>query len=229
MKNRAIVLLSGGLDSTTCLGHAIKSGFDPVCLSFSYGQLHTGEIQAAKEIAAFFNVKDHIIIELPKAVFGSSALTGNGVIPMDREDIDEKGVPSTYVPARNTIFLSYALAYCESLDIRDIFIGVSSVDYSGYPDCRPQFIEAFENLANNATKIALEGGKINIHAPLLHLTKGKTIKLGISCGVDYSLTHTCYSPDENMLACGRCDSCVLRRKGFEEAGVADPTKYQEKK
>ncbi|MBN2723250.1 MAG: 7-cyano-7-deazaguanine synthase QueC [Deltaproteobacteria bacterium] len=221
---KAIVLLSGGLDSTTCLAIAKSQGFKPHCLSFQYGQLHSGEIDASRKVASHFGVEEHTILQLPSNAF-KSALTGQGKVPKYDQSPSGEGIPVTYVPARNTIFLSYALALAEVTEIEDIFIGVSSVDYSGYPDCRPEFIDAFEKLANAATKIGTTTGHINIIAPLINLTKAETIKLGISLGVDYSMTHTCYDPDENLRACGHCDSCLLRKKGFEEAGIADPTVY----
>mgnify|MGYP001163418251 CR=1 FL=1 len=226
-KKPAVVLLSGGLDSTTALAVALKDGFEPHALSFTYGQLHTVEIEAAKRVAEAFGVSHHHILDLPLSQFGGSALVGDGEVPKDRTDMEEGGIPVTYVPARNTIFLSYALALCEVTGAKDVYIGVSHVDYSGYPDCRPEFIEAFEVLANRATKIGVEGGHITIHAPLMELDKGETVTLGLSLGVDYGITHTCYDPDAEGRACGRCDSCLLRPKGFEEAGLSDPAPYQE--
>jgi 7-cyano-7-deazaguanine synthase len=226
MKKIAIVLLSGGLDSTTVLSIAEDMGFEPYGLSFSYGQRHSIEIDSARKIAGKHNLKNHMILELPFVQIGGNVLTGDGEVPKDREDMEHGGIPVTYVPARNTIFLSYALGLAEVTGSTDIFIGVSHVDYSGYPDCRPQFIEAFENLANRATKLGTQGQKITIHAPLMELDKGETVKLGIKLGVDYSMTHTCYDPDESGKSCGRCDSCLLRLKGFKDAGIEDPISYQ---
>ncbi len=227
-KKTAVVLLSGGLDSTTALAVARRDGFDIHALSFTYGQLHTVELEAARRVAAHFGVEQHTILDLPLASLGGSALTGHGEVPKDRENLDGEGIPVTYVPARNTIFLSYALAICEVTGATDIYIGVSHVDYSGYPDCRPEFIEAFEALANRATRIGVEGGHITIHAPVMELDKGETIRLGLSLGVDYSMTHTCYDPHEDGTACGRCDSCLLRLRGFAQAGVEDPVAYRER-
>jgi 7-cyano-7-deazaguanine synthase len=225
-KKPAIILLSGGLDSTTALALAIEKGFEPYGLSFSYGQRHDVEIQAAKKVAEFYNLKHHMILDLPLAVIGGSALTGDGEIPKNRTDIDETGIPQTYVPARNTIFLSYALAWAEVIECTDMFIGVSHVDYSGYPDCRPEFIKAFEELANTATKLGTQMGKnLIIHAPLMELDKKQTLELGLSLGVDYSITHTCYDPSINGESCARCDSCLLRLKGFKDLGIEDPVKY----
>ncbi|MBU1240849.1 7-cyano-7-deazaguanine synthase QueC, partial [Myxococcota bacterium] len=209
------------------LAIAIDKGFTIHALSFTYGQRHTVELESAKRVAAHFKVTHHTILDLPLASLGGSALTGHGQVPKGETPSDQ-GIPVTYVPARNTIFLSYALALCEVTGATDIFIGVSHVDYSGYPDCRPQFIEAFELLANKATKIGVEGGHITVHAPLMELDKGETVKLGVSLGVDYSMTHTCYDPDNQGISCGRCDSCLLRLKGFAQAGLTDPISYQER-
>lgn len=222
---KAVILFSGGLDSTTVLAFAKNQSFDCYPISFSYGQKHSVELNAAKKIAAFFGIKNHKIITLPNDMFGSSALTDAEVNVPEYSDSAE--IPVTYVPARNTIFLSIALGYAESIGAHDIFIGVSDVDYSGYPDCRPEFINAFEILANLATKDGVEGRTIKIHTPLIHLSKGETVKLGVENGVDYSLTVSCYSanPDTGA-ACGVCDSCTYRKKGFAEAAILDPTVYQ---
>ncbi|MDR3442387.1 MAG: 7-cyano-7-deazaguanine synthase QueC [Legionella sp.] len=222
---KAVILFSGGLDSTTVLAFAKNQSFDCYPISFSYGQKHSVELNAAKKIAAFLGIKNHKIITLPNDMFGSSALTDAKVNVPEYSDSTE--IPVTYVPARNTIFLSIALGYAESIGARDIFIGVSDVDYSGYPDCRPEFISAFEVLANLATKDGVEGRTIKIHTPLIHLSKSETVKLGVENGVDYSLTVSCYSanPDTGA-ACGICDSCTYRKKGFAEAAIPDPTVYQ---
>jgi 7-cyano-7-deazaguanine synthase len=224
----AIVLSSGGLDSTTCLAIAGAEGFEPLySLSFDYGQRHRHELTAARQIAQVYRVKEHRVIEIDLRQFGQSALTDEIAVPKDR---DEKAmareIPITYVPARNTIFLSYALAMAEVKGVHDVFIGVNAIDYSGYPDCRPEFIAAFERMANLATKMTTLAEKFVIHTPLIRLTKAQIIRRGIELGVDYSLTHSCYDPDERGRACGGCDSCLLRKRGFQEAGVADPTIYQ---
>ena len=223
----AIVLFSGGIDSSTCLAIAARD-FAPIyALSFDYGQRHRFELQAAAKIALAFKVAEHRIINIDLRQFGKSALTDNIPVPKDRDPAKIPAeIPLTYVPARNTIFLSYALAWAEVLGVLDIFIGVNALDYSGYPDCRPQFIEAFEKMANLATKMTLTPGhRLKIHTPLMHLTKAQIIRRGIELGVDYSLTHSCYDPDPKGRACSRCDSCRLRKKGFAEAGVQDPTVY----
>jgi len=226
MSEKAIVLLSGGLDSSTTLAVAVHEGHDVHALSFRYGQKHTFELEAACRIARHFSVREHRILDLPSDLFADSALVGQKAIPHGEEPLAHAAIPVTYVPARNTIFLSYALAWAEHLEAPHIYIGVSSVDYSGYPDCRPEFVEAFERLANAAAKLAVEKRvPIRIHAPLLRLDKKQTIELGLSLGVDYSLTHTCYDPSPEGLACGDCDACTLRRRGFEAAGVPDPTRY----
>lgn len=225
MNPKAVVLLSGGLDSSTVLAVARSRGFETHALSFSYGQKHGYELEAARRLARHFEVAQHCVLTLPSDLFAASALVGDGSVPLDREPTADH-VPVTYVPARNTIFLSYALAWAETLPAADIFIGVSAVDYSGYPDCRPEFIAAFEHLANTATRLATdENRKITIHAPLVHLSKKETIELGLSLGVDYSLTHTCYAPAANGNACGRCDACILRLRGFEALGIPDPGMY----
>ncbi|MFQ6613067.1 MAG: 7-cyano-7-deazaguanine synthase QueC [Fidelibacterota bacterium] len=223
----AIILLSGGLDSTTCLALAQNQNFDLYALTFRYGQRHEFEIKAARKIAHRYNVKKHIITQIDLRSFGGSALTDNIEIPKDRT-VCETGsqIPVTYVPARNTIFLSFALAWAEVLPATDIFIGVNAIDYSGYPDCRPEFIQAFEQLANFATKIGVENQhRISIHTPLITMTKAEIIQTGLSRGVDYSQTHSCYDPDEQSRPCGHCDACRLRLKGFQEAGVKDPLPY----
>ena len=226
----AIVLTSGGLDSTTCLAIARHANFRPLfSLSFDYGQRHRHELDAARRIAQQFGVAQHKVIAIDLRQFGHSALTDDIAVPKDRdESAMTRDIPVTYVPARNTIFLSYALAWAEVLDVRDVYIGVNAVDYSGYPDCRPQFIAAFENMANLATKMTVgqgPDGRFTVHTPLMHLTKAQIIRRGIDLGVDYAQTHSCYDPDADGSACGRCDSCVLRKKGFAEAGVPDPTRY----
>jgi len=227
MTKKAVLLLSGGLDSTTTLAMAKADGFDVYAMSFAYGQRHAHEVGAAKRIAKIHGVKEHKIVTIDLGVFGSSALTENSIhVPKDRSDAQmSDGIPVTYVPARNTIFLSYALAWAEVLGSFDIFIGVNAVDYSGYPDCRPEFIEAFERMANLATKAAVDGNKLILHTPLIHLTKAEIIKNGAALGVDYASTTSCYDPTAKGAACGRCDSCSLRKKGFVEAGVPDPTEY----
>jgi 7-cyano-7-deazaguanine synthase len=226
---KAIVLLSGGLDSATTLAIAGSEGFQCLCLTFRYGQRHFIEVELAKRVAKACGAIEHRIIDIDLGVFGGSALTGKRIIvPKDGTDIGRgRGIPITYVPARNTIFLSYALAWAEATGAFDIFTGVNATDYSGYPDCRGEFIKAFETCANLATKASVEGGaKFTIHTPIINMTKAQTIKKGISLGVDYSLTHSCYDPDEKGRACGRCDSCRLRLKGFAEAGLKDPIEYQ---
>ena len=224
----AIVLTSGGLDSTTCLAIAKSDGFTKIySLSFDYGQRHRQELTAAQQVAAAMGVAEHRVIKIDLRQFGRSALTADIAVPKDREESAmSAAIPITYVPARNTIFLSYALAWAEVLDVKDVYIGVNAIDYSGYPDCRPQFISAFEAVANLATKMTTAGGPpFRIHTPLMHLTKADIIRRGAALGVNYSLTHSCYDPSPTGQACGRCDSCLLRKKGFIEAGVTDPTKY----
>jgi 7-cyano-7-deazaguanine synthase len=223
----AVILLSGGLDSATCLAIAKSENFSLYALSFRYGQRHYTELEAAKATAQMLGVVKHQIVDIDLRQFGGSALTADIEVPKDRSAHEmEQGIPITYVPARNTIFLSYALAYAEVLQSWDIFIGINAVDFSGYPDCRPAFIEAYEKMSNLALAAAVEGkGKLTIHSPLLHLTKAQIIQRGMALGVEYSLTHSCYDPDEGGLACGRCDSCSLRKRGFQEAGVKDPTRY----
>ncbi len=226
MKKKAIVLLSGGLDSTTCLALAKREGFEPVCLSFSYGQRHLVELNRAREVAKAMGVLDHRTVALDLREIGGSALTADVAVPK-HDDVSQlgTGVPVTYVPARNSVFLSVALGLAEVVGSTDIYIGVNAVDYSGYPDCRPEFIRAFENLATLATKAGAEGARFQIHAPLSGMTKADIIRAGIAAGVDYSMTHSCYDPTSDGAACGHCDSCLLRKKGFVEAGMPDPTRY----
>jgi len=222
-------LLSGGLDSATTLAIARSKGFQLFALTFEYGQRHQREIEAAKKVANSLRVIEHRIIDIDLAQFGSSALTNSAIeVPKDRANLSNPDqIPPTYVPVRNTIFLSYALAWAEVLGAFDIFIGVNTTDYSGYPDCRAEFIAAFEKTANLATAAAVQGkGRYRIHTPIINMTKAQIILTGIKLGVDYSLTHSCYDPDEHGRSCGRCDSCRLRLKGFAEAGVNDPLEYQ---
>ncbi len=222
----AIVLLSGGLDSATVLAMARRDGFRVLAISFRYGQRHAAELGAAERVASALGAAEHRVVELDLRVFGGSALTADLEVPKDRSDAElGAGIPITYVPARNTIFLSYALAWADVSGARDLFIGVNAVDYSGYPDCRPEFIAAFERVANLGTRAGAEGSPIRIHAPLVHLSKADIIRAGAALGVDYGLTVSCYEADAAGRACGRCDSCVLRRRGFIEAGVVDPTRY----
>lgn len=219
----AVVLVSGGLDSATVLASARADGFTCHALSFAYGQRHAAELAAAKIVAEMLGARDHRVVPIDLSAFGGSALTD---LSLAVPEAPTTGIPITYVPARNTVFLSLALAWAEVLGARDIFIGVNAVDYSGYPDCRPAFIDAFQRLANLATKAGVEGDTIRIHAPLLHLTKADIIRQGLSLGVDFSRTVSCYQADAHGRACGRCDSCRLRRDGFHAAGVVDPTRYQ---
>jgi 7-cyano-7-deazaguanine synthase len=222
----AVLLLSGGLDSTTLLALAAREGYVVHAMSFRYGQRHAHELDAARTIAAKYAVARHVIVDIDLRAFGGSALTADIDVPKDRDaSAMASGVPITYVPARNTIFLSYALAWAEVLGARDIFIGVNAVDYSGYPDCRPEYIAAFEQLANLATRAGVEGERVKIRAPLLHLTKREIIDLGISLGVDYSQTTSCYDPDAHGAACGHCDACLLRLRGFADGGRRDPAPY----
>jgi 7-cyano-7-deazaguanine synthase len=222
---KAVCLLSGGLDSATCLALARRDGYECFALSFDYGQRHRIELTAAARIAESLGVATHRVIELDLRTFGNSALTTDIDVPKGRtEETMAAEIPITYVPARNTIFLSLALAWAEVLEAQDIFMGVNAVDYSGYPDCRPEFIAAFETMANLATRAGVEGRtKIKIHTPLISLNKAGIVKLGRTLGLNFSLTHSCYDPDENGRPCGLCDSCLLRRKGFAEAGMVDPT------
>lgn len=221
---RAVVLLSGGLDSATTLAIARSEGFTAYCLSFDYGQRHRAELHAAKRVAAALGAREHRQISFDLAQFGGSALTDASIaVPTGGV---AAGIPVTYVPARNTILLSMALAWAETLGSRDIFLGINAVDYSGYPDCRPEFVSAFEQLANVATKAGVEGSRLKIHAPLIDLSKADIIRLGVTLGVDYGLTVSCYQADEQGRACGVCDACRLRREGFANAGVTDPTPYR---
>ncbi len=225
-KKKAVVLLSGGIDSTTTLAISKKDGFEPCAMSFNYGQRHVYELEAARTICEFMEVKHRIELNIDLRKIGGSALTDNIAVPKDRPEREISGeIPVTYVPARNTIFLSYALGWAEVLGAHDMYIGVNSVDYSGYPDCRPEFIEAFESLANLATKAGVEGHHITIHTPLINMTKAEIIKTGTDLGVNYALTFSCYDPTPDGFACGRCDSCILRLKGFSQAGLKDPIKY----
>jgi 7-cyano-7-deazaguanine synthase len=227
---RAVVLLSGGLDSATVLAIARHEGFEPWAISFRYGQRHAAELLAAERVAASQRVAGHVTIDIDLRKFGGSALTSDLAVPKHAtaDEIGD-GIPITYVPARNTVFLSLALAYAETLETGDIFLGVNALDYSGYPDCRPEYLAAYEAMANLATKAAVEGRQpVKLHAPLLHLTKAQIIRRGLDLGVDYSLTSSCYDPSPAGLACGRCDSCLLRLRGFAENGVPDPIGYGER-
>jgi 7-cyano-7-deazaguanine synthase len=228
-KKSAVVLLSGGLDSATVAAIAASEGFEVNALSFAYGQRHSFELEAAKRVAHSLGISQHRIATIDLRVFGGSALTDDIDVPKGRDSEEmEHGIPVTYVPARNTIFLSFALAWAEVLGASDVFIGVNALDYSGYPDCRPEFIHAFETMANLATKAGVEGRqKLVIHAPLMQLTKAQIIRRGMELGVDYSLTSSCYDPAPNGKPCGQCDSCFLRRKGFRENGVDDPLLYSD--
>ena len=224
---KAVVLTSGGIDSTTAMAIAKHEGFEIFSLSFFYGQRHAFELEAAQKVADALGVTQHLVINIDLNKIGGSSLTDNIDVPKERdEQAMTREIPVTYVPARNTIFLSFALAWAEVLESSDIFIGVNAVDYSAYPDCRPEYIEAFERMANLATKAGVEGiTKIRIKTPLIHLTKAQIIQKGMELGVDYAFTHSCYDPSPQGMACGECDSCFLRKKGFKEAGVKDPTKY----
>lgn len=223
MQKKAIILFSGGLDSTTCLAIARSQGFACYALSFSYGQKHEVEVEGAKKIAAQFGIAEHKIIHLPLDAFGGSSLTDKQTPVADH--VANGAIPATYVPARNTIFLSFALAWCEVIGSADIFIGANHIDYSGYPDCRPDYLQAFEHMAVLATKSGREGERFTIHAPLLQMNKADIIRAGLKLGIDYGQTISCYRADAAGRACGKCDSCVYRRKGFTEAGVVDPTVY----
>ncbi|MCS7079961.1 MAG: 7-cyano-7-deazaguanine synthase QueC [Chloracidobacterium sp.] len=224
---RAVVLLSGGLDSATTLAIARAEGFACYALSFDYGQRHRRELDAARRVAAAIGAEAHLVVAFDLRAIGGSALTSDLPVPKDRSPAAmAEGIPITYVPARNTIFLSFALAWAETLNAADIFIGVNVYDYSGYPDCRPEYLRAYESMARLATRAGVEGGqRLTIHAPLIEMTKAEIIRRGLTLGVDYSLTHSCYDPTPDGLACGRCDSCRLRLKGFTEAGVTDPIAY----
>jgi len=223
----AVLLLSGGLDSTTMLALAKAQGYDVYAMTFRYGQRHATEIDAARRVAAHYGVKDHVVVDIDLRTFGGSALTADIDVPKDRsDDAIAHGIPITYVPARNTIFLSFCLAWAEVLGAQDIFIGVNALDYSGYPDCRPEYVQAFQHMANLATRGGVEGtAPIRIQTPLLNLTKREIVELGLSLGVDYSITLSCYDPSPNGEACGHCDACHLRLKGFREAGSSDPAAY----
>lgn len=225
--NKAICLLSGGLDSSTCLAYAQRAGFECYALSFDYGQRHKVELDAAARIAKHMGAVRHVVLPVNLRVFGGSALTDDIAVPKGRSnEAMGSGIPITYVPARNTIFLSFALAWAEVLEASDVFIGVNAIDYSGYPDCRPEYIEAFERMANLATKTGVEGRtKLKIHTPLLKLSKAGIVELARELGVDFALTHSCYDPNEQGRPCGKCDSCLLRLKGFAEAGIIDPLNY----
>lgn len=227
MKKPAVVLLSGGLDSTTVLAIAKSQGYDTYALSFRYGQRHAVELEAAGRVAAAHGVRRHVIADIDLRVFGGSSLTSDIAVPKhDAAHELSDAIPSTYVPARNTIFLSFAVAYAETVGSQDIFIGVNALDYSGYPDCRPEYIAAFQSMANLATKAGVEGDQLTVHTPLITLTKAEIIATGLRLGVDYGLTSSCYDPDSSGQPCGHCDSCLLRLKGFTEAGQTDPLTYQ---
>lgn len=222
MTDKAVVLFSGGLDSTTVLAQAMADGYEVYALSFDYGQRHDAELHAARRIVERMGVREHKVVPINLSTLGGSALTDHSIeVPTD----EPGGIPVTYVPARNTVFLSIALGWAEVLGAQNLFIGVSAIDYSGYPDCRPEYIAAYERLANLATRMGVEGRPIRIHTPLINRTKAATVELGLSLGVDYSLTVSCYQANAAGEACGRCDSCRLRRKGFVEAGIPDPTRY----
>ena len=224
----AVVLLSGGMDSATTAAIAQRRGFELCALSFRYGQRHSIELEAARRVAEYLGIRRHEVLDIDLRAFGGSALTGDLAVPKDTpaSQIGER-IPPTYVPARNTIFLSFALGLAEVTGSRDIFIGANAMDYSGYPDCRPEYLQAFERMANLATKAGVEGRGVTIHAPLIALSKQEIVQQGISLGVDYSLTWTCYDPSPDGLACGHCEACQLRLKGFREAGAEDPLKYQD--
>jgi 7-cyano-7-deazaguanine synthase len=225
---KAVVLLSGGLDSSTCVAMAKAQGFEPVALAVAYGQRHAVELDRARAVASAMGVQDFRLVRMDLRAIGGSALTADIPVPKDRsESAMGQGIPETYVPARNTVLLALALGLAETVGATDLFIGVNAVDYSGYPDCRPEFIRAFESLANLATRAGVEGARFTVHAPLSGMTKADIIREGTRLGVDYALTHSCYDPDPLGRACGRCDSCLLRRRGFEQAGVKDPTVYAE--
>jgi 7-cyano-7-deazaguanine synthase len=223
MPKKAVILVSGGLDSTTVLAMALEQGYECYTLSFDYGQRHRSELEAASRVSDHMGVAAHKVVKLDLGTIGGSALTDDAI---DVPEYETSGIPVTYVPARNTVFLSIALGWAEVLECSDIFLGVNAVDYSGYPDCRPDYINAFESMANLATKAAVEGHKLSIHAPLINLTKAEIVQAGIALGVDYSQTVSCYQASLDGLACGKCDSCRLRAQGFVEAGLKDPTRYQ---
>ncbi|HTG99021.1 MAG TPA: 7-cyano-7-deazaguanine synthase QueC [Vicinamibacterales bacterium] len=221
MASKAVLLLSGGLDSYTAGAIARREGYNLYALTVRYGQVHAREIEAARDVAKNLGVTKHVELNVDLAAFGGSTLVGDGTIPKDR-DLDDPGIPSTYVPARNTIFLSLALGWAEVLGAEAIVLGVNALDYSGYPDCRPEYLDAFERLASLATRAGVEGGRLQIKAPLVHMSKADIIREGLKLGLDYGLTHSCYDPDPSGAPCQRCDSCRLRARGFEQAGVADP-------
>ena len=223
----AVLLLSGGLDSTTLLAHALHDGFDVHAMTFRYGQRHSTEVSAARRVAEAFGIRDHVIVDIDLRTFGGSALTSDVAVPKDRDvSADSSEIPVTYVPARNTIFLSFALAWSEVLGAGDIFIGVNALDYSGYPDCRPEYIAAFEQMANLATRGGVDGSnRVRIRAPFINFTKAEIIKRGLALNVDYGITQSCYDPRADGVACGHCDACQLRLKGFQDAGASDPAPY----
>ena len=226
MSNKAVILLSGGLDSTTCLAIAKNQGFNLNALTFNYGQRHDFELKSAQKIVDHFQIKNHSVVNINLAQFGGSALTDEIDVPKDRSESEMTDIPITYVPARNTVFLSLALAWAETINAFNIFIGVNVLDYSGYPDCRPEYIAAFEKTANLATKAGVSGERFKIHTPLINMKKSEIILNGLKLGVDYSLTSSCYDPLKNGTPCGHCDACILRLKGFQEADAIDPLSYQ---
>ena len=226
MNSKAVILLSGGLDSTTCLAIAKNQGFELYALTFNYGQRHDFELKSAQKIVDQYQVKNHSVVDIDLAQFGGSALTDEIDVPKDRSESEMTDIPLTYVPARNTVFLSLALAWAETLNAFDIFIGVNALDYSGYPDCRPEYIAAFEKTANLATKAGISGASFKIHTPLINMKKSEIILNGLQLGVDYGLTSSCYDPLKDGVPCGHCDACILRLKGFQEADTLDPLSYQ---
>ena len=225
MSKKAVVLFSGGLDSTTCIAIAKDAGFEIAALTINYGQRHKFELDAAKQIIDHYQINNHSMVDIDLSQFGGSALTDDIEIPKDRSDKDMSDIPVTYVPARNTVFLSLALAWAETLQAFDIFIGVNALDYSGYPDCRPEYITSFERTANLATREGVSGNNFKIHTPLINMTKSEIINTGLKLGIDYGMTSTCYDPDTNGKPCGKCDACFLRLKGFKQAGAIDPLSY----
>ena len=225
LNKKAIILFSGGLDSTTCLSIALKEGYSPFLLTVNYGQRHDFEIKAAIRIAKYLNIKDHSIVDINLSQFGGSALTDSIEVPKNRDLTHSNDIPVTYVPARNTVFLSLALAWAETLNVYNIFIGVNALDYSGYPDCRPEYVKSFEKTANLATKAGVLGKKFKIHTPLINMTKSEIINLGLQLGVDYGMTSSCYDPKEGGSPCSGCDACTLRLKGFRDALAKDPLNY----
>ena len=227
MNSKAVILLSGGVDSTTCLAIAKNQGFELYVLTFNYGQRHDFELKSAQKIVDHYQIKNHSVVDIDLAQFGGSALTDEIDVPKDRSESEMTDIPLTYVPARNTVFLSLALAWAETLNAFDIFIGVNALDYSGYPDCRPEYIAAFEKTANLATKAGVSGTNFKIHTPLINMKKSEIILNGLQLGVDYSLTSSCYDPLKDGVPCGHCDACILRLKGFQEADTLDPLSYRE--